>query len=80
MRAIKTKMKSQVGMVLFAGMLWGLWITRNEWVFENKLIKTPLHVVCHVFVPDAKMEAATKRKNCADFHEKHAHSGWFAGG
>lgn len=32
-------------MVLLATVCWALRLVRNDWVFENVLIKSPLHIV-----------------------------------
>lgn len=34
----------ELGVVVFASWIWGIWLTRNDWVFDNKLRKSPLHV------------------------------------
>jgi hypothetical protein len=54
----------QGGMVVFAGMTWGLWITRNNWVFNNKLIKSPLQVVYRSLSLMQRWKVLLKEKEC----------------
>ena len=39
---------SNTPVVVFASWIWGIWLTRNDWVFENKLLKSPLQVVYRI--------------------------------
>ncbi len=37
--------KKRVWMVLFASVCWTLWLIRNDWVFKDILVSSPLQVV-----------------------------------
>lgn len=42
---VKGKKINRVWVVLLATVCWALRLVRNDWVFENVLIKYPLHIV-----------------------------------
>ena len=44
-KAVKDKLRVNLGLFLCASLCWGLWLVRNDLVFENKLVKSPLQVV-----------------------------------
>lgn len=44
-KAVKEKLGVNLGLFLCASLCWGLWLVRNDLVFENKLVKSPLQVV-----------------------------------
>lgn len=42
-RAVKdNKLGVNLGLFLCASLCWGLWLVRNDFVFENKLVRSPL--------------------------------------
>lgn len=45
LRMLKKKLKTNLTIVFVAWFCWGIWLNRNEWVFENKIAKSPLQVV-----------------------------------
>lgn len=44
-RLAKKKLGRVLGVFVVAACIWTIWLTRNDWVFENILIKSPLQVV-----------------------------------
>jgi hypothetical protein len=45
LRVVKKQLGVNLGIFICACLCWGLWTIRNDFVFENKLVKTPLQVV-----------------------------------
>lgn len=45
LKAVKEKLGVNLGLFLCASLCWGLRLVRNDLVFENKLVKSPLQVV-----------------------------------
>lgn len=40
----KKKLGSSMGVFLVVVCVWTIWLNRNDWVFENILVKSPLQV------------------------------------
>lgn len=40
----KMKLGSSMGVFLVVVCVWTIWLNRNDWVFENILVKSPLQV------------------------------------
>jgi hypothetical protein len=45
MSLLKDRKKFKPWISLIGGVCWAIWIIRNDWVFENILVKSPLYVV-----------------------------------
>jgi hypothetical protein len=61
-KAVKDKLRVNLGLFLCASLCWGLWLVRNDLVFENKLVKSPLQVVYKAISLMQREGAAVKGK------------------
>ena len=46
MNAGEVERSKSVNLYVIASIAWSVWKTRNDWVFNNKLIKTPKSIYC----------------------------------
>jgi hypothetical protein len=43
------KKRNQILLFLFGAIWWTLWLTRNDWVFNDKLISSPTSIIFKLF-------------------------------
>lgn len=55
----------KVWVLLVASLCWAVWLTRNDWVFNDILIKSPLHIVYRALAFAQKWSVLLKEEEAA---------------